>query len=397
MPPHISELPDKNLKTVVVIPCYNEPDILKPLKSLLRCDSTKFPVEIIVVVNASEKTPPEILSQNAQSVREIELFSRNNSRKDIKIYCICENSLPKKHAGAGFARKIGMDEAVRRFHSTGNEEGVIVSFDADSLCSKNYILEIENFFLKNKKAEGVSIRFEHDIDDESFPVENRGAAAKYELYMRYYVAALKFAGFPYAFQTVGSAFAVRVAPYCLEGGMNRRQAGEDFYFLHKIIPRGRFYNLDSAAVFPSIRFSDRVPFGTGITLSQTANSDYNVYCFESFLILKDFFTAGKIQPLMREFLDRNGYSDAEKEMRENSSSQKTFQKRFFTWFDAFRVLKFLNFAHEVRFKKKTVESQAAEYFSAVKIPYNDVSARSLLGLFRNNTCYGNFGRWPKLL
>ena len=129
--PHIKENPEKDLKMIVVIPCYNEPEILKPLNALLQCAPTKYPVEIIVVVNAKENSDENILAQNHLSVKQIEEFSKQFSTKEKKFFCFEENSLPKKHAGVGFARKIGMDEAVRRFQSVGNEDGVIINFDAE--------------------------------------------------------------------------------------------------------------------------------------------------------------------------------------------------------------------------------------------------------------------------
>ena len=387
-PKHISEAADKNLKTIVVIPCYNEPDILVPLKSLLKCTPTKFPVEVIVVVNSKENEKEDVLLQNQLTISQIEKFKKENFRKDFKIFCLEEKNLPKKHAGVGFARKIGMDEAVRRFQSIENPYGVIVNFDADCTCQENYLSEIENFFLKNPKAEGVTINFEHNIYDKNFPIENRLAIAKYELYMRYYVESLRFAGFPYAFHTVGSAFAVRVGAYCQEGGMNRRQAGEDFYFLHKIIPREKFYNLASTKVFPSIRFSSRVPFGTGISLKQTSQNDYYTYNFDSFLVLKAFFLEGKIAPILKEFLDKNNFSLAEKSMKENSKTKKTYLKRFFAWFDAFRVLKFLNFSHTSCFSKMPVEKEALKLLRSLnfEFQYEEIGTEKLLKIFRDFFC-----------
>lgn len=387
-PKHISEAADKNLKTIVVIPCYNEPDILVPLKSLLKCTPTKFPVEVIVVVNSKENEKEDVLLQNQLTISQIEKFKKENFRKDFKIFCFEEKNLPKKHAGVGFARKIGMDEAVRRFQSIENPYGVIVNFDADCTCQENYLSEIENFFLKNLKAEGVTINFEHNIYDKNFPIGNRLAIAKYELYMRYYVESLRFAGFPYAFHTVGSAFAVRVGAYCQEGGMNRRQAGEDFYFLHKIIPREKFYNLASTKVFPSIRFSSRVPFGTGISLKQTSQNDYYAYNFDSFLVLKAFFLEGKIAPILKEFLDKNNFSLAEKSMKENSKTKKTYLKRFFAWFDAFRVLKFLNFSHTSCFSKMPVEKEALRLLRSLnfEFQYEEIDTEKLLKIFRDFFC-----------
>ncbi len=35
---------------------------------------------------------------------------------------------------------------------------------------------------------------------------------------------------------VGSALAVKALQYVKAGGMNRKQAGEDFYFVQKLVP-----------------------------------------------------------------------------------------------------------------------------------------------------------------
>ena len=42
--------------------------------------------------------------------------------------------MPAKDAGVGLARKTGMDEALYRFNMLGKPEGIILSYDADSLC-----------------------------------------------------------------------------------------------------------------------------------------------------------------------------------------------------------------------------------------------------------------------
>src|SRR5664279_3978456 len=50
--------------------------------------------------------------------------------------------------------------------------------------------------------------------------------------------------------------------------MNRKQAGEDFYFIQKLIPAGGYFYLHSTIVYPSPRTSDRVPFGTGVSIGR---------------------------------------------------------------------------------------------------------------------------------
>jgi hypothetical protein len=49
-------------------------------------------------------------------------------------------------------------------------------------------------------------------------------------------------------------------------------------------------------------------------------------------------------PLLR-FLEEDHFIDALNEIRRNSSSLVTFKKRFFQYFNAFKILKFQNFSH----------------------------------------------------
>ena len=74
---------------------------------------------------------------------------------------------------------------------------------------------------------------------------------------------MKFANLPYSYHTIGSAFAVSASSYAKQGGMNRRKAGEDFYFISKLIKGEKFGEITKTKVIPSPRISDRVPFGTG--------------------------------------------------------------------------------------------------------------------------------------
>ena len=68
------------------------------------------------------------------------------------------------------ARKIGMDEAVRRFERIKKEDGIIVCFDADSECAANYFIEVEKHF--NQSGQGAcSIYFEHPISGQEFSKE----------------------------------------------------------------------------------------------------------------------------------------------------------------------------------------------------------------------------------
>ena len=84
--------------------------------------------------------------------------------------------------------------------------------------------------------QAASIYYEHPVAGLAFSENLYEGIANYELHLRYYVWALRSIKFPYAFQTVGSSMLCRASSYVRYGGMNRRKAGEDFYFLQKIIP-----------------------------------------------------------------------------------------------------------------------------------------------------------------
>ena len=60
-------LPDLGL--VVVIPCFNEPDLIGSLESLRICDRPKAAVEVIVVINSAADCSAQIRSQNQQTLQ----------------------------------------------------------------------------------------------------------------------------------------------------------------------------------------------------------------------------------------------------------------------------------------------------------------------------------------
>ncbi len=350
----IPEIPvDKDLRLIVVIPSYREFKLFETLECLSKNDLTAK-AEVIVVFNSKIGEDESIVEMHRLQAQRMERFNTEN----LRFIPVLETDLPPKIAGAGLARKLGMDLAVRRFNSIDNPGGIILSLDADTLCEKKYIQTVINEFDAHPKAPGATIAFEHPVEGDEFPREIYDAIVLYELYMRYYIQALRFTGFPYAYHTVGSAFAVRAWAYVKQGGMGLHQAGEDFYFLHKIIPLGGFFEIKSTKVFPSPRVSNRVVFGTGPAVRQIISEkkyDYPTYPLEAFLMLKPLFdTAERLfrdsyqdlitEPLLLEFLAENGFDAALEQMRKNSSGPETFVKRFYSWFDAFRVLKFLNYA-----------------------------------------------------
>ena len=249
-----------------------------------------------------------------------------------------------------------MDEAVARLSRTGNEDGVIVGFDADCRCAPNYLNQIEAHFRNHASTPGCSIHFEHPLSGDAQAVVYDGIA-HYELYLRYYLLGLRYARFPHAFHTVGSSMAVCAWAYAKQGGMNRRQAGEDFYFLNKIIALGGFTELCATTVTPSARRSHRVPFGTGRAMTEWLagrdkyQSVFSPALFEElrglFSQIPEWFHSTRnphallenLPPGITEYLDQQGFEQKIQEIRANVSREDTFVSRFFRWFDAFRLFK----------------------------------------------------------
>lgn len=357
----IEERPSPNLGLVVTIPCFNEPDLISSLESLKECNSPNGDVEVIVVINESEEATQDIRDQNGKTFNDAKGWSVKNSTSKLKFY-IHHQVLPPKHAGVGLARKVAMDEAARRLDEADRSDGIIACFDADSLCDTNYLVALEEYFETHPKSPGCSIYFEHPLDgaeDQSI----YDAITDYELFLRYYVHALKFAEYPYAHQTIGSSMAVRNNVYQKQGGMNKRKAGEDFYFLQKIIPLGRFGDLNKTRVIPSPRISNRVPFGTGKAVSEwLSNGNLNTYNNLIFIDLllfiksinssKDFKSSNlalinsEWPKSVTTFLESIDFESNIQRIANNSGSLEMFKSNFYQWFDAFKVLKYVHFARD---------------------------------------------------
>jgi glycosyltransferase involved in cell wall biosynthesis len=333
--PLIPEKPSKNLKFIIVIPCFNEPHLSASIESLIKATQPPCDYEIIVVVN-QEKS--KVYENNLVAIE----YLKKIQKEFTQIHLIEEIKLDAKSAGVGLARKIGMDEASRRL----DKDGVIVCFDADSKVSENYLEALyEHFFIEFPNSTGASIRFEHPIDGP-----NSEKIIAYELYLHYQVIAQRYAGLPYAYHTVGSSMACRNAAYQKAGGMNKRKAGEDFYFLHKIIALGNFTELNACCVYPSDRESDRVPFGTGrAMLKLESGKDLKVEPFEAFDEIRVFLKnieklylseSLSIPSTLNSFLEKEGFFSSMQKIKSNSPSFIHFKKQFFTWFSAFRNMKF---------------------------------------------------------
>jgi ribosomal protein S8 len=354
-----SPVPEK-LGLIVVIPCHNEPGLFNTIHSLFQTVPPVQHTEVLIIINDGEQDDEKVKNQNQCTFRQCKELQ--SSPAHITIHSLYYANLSKKHAGAGMARKIGMDQAVCRFNAISKPDGIMISLDADTLVEKNYLTEIEHTFLdQHHSINACNINFEHPVTGSDFEKDVYEAIALYELRMRYYRNALRYAGFPYARHTVGSCFAVKAAAYVKQGGMNRRQGGEDFYFLNKIFPLGGFVEITKTSVFPSPRPSNRVPFGTGPGVYKHISKKEHLsyyYSFCLFLQIRDLLSSisycyqqnetfimnylCQLPQEIQHFLQSHDFVKHIQEINGNVASEKAFIHRFFVYFNAFKIVKFLN-------------------------------------------------------
>ena len=359
----------------IVIPCYHEPEVLTTIRSLFACERGNFEVEILVVVNSYSISSEAIVLFNRHTFDELTDFAEKHNTPTFRLIPLLVENLPGHQTGAGLPRKIGMDEAVKRFKEKSHLSGIIVSLDADCHVAENYLTEIYRCF-KQYKLKSATIRFHHPVEHLDKDCELRQATEVYEEYLQYYRSALEYTGYPYAYYTVGSAFAVTTDTYQQVGGMGKQQAGEDFYFLQKVFPLEKTQWIDTTCVYPAARISDRVPFGTGPAIAQMLKEkQLKKYSYQvaAFTELKQFFDKipsfynipteeikNHLQDLpasLQTFLEKDDFLNKIEEINRHTANLESFRKRFFRYFTAFKKLKYLNYVHPSPYEWADVHEQ----------------------------------------
>lgn len=386
-------LPDPlpSLEAIVVIPSYKETGLNDTIRSLLDSAHPDYPMEIIPVINHPAGSPESVVEINQKSLEEVRELSRK-APPNVSLHPLWIPDLPIKHAGVGLARKIGFDTAVARFLKVGNPQGILISFDADTYCQVDFIPSVLAFYSQYPKARCCNHYFEHLLHD-SIPGDLLQSIAAYELHLRYFKLALEWCGHPYAIHTVGSAFSMRAHAYVQSGGMGRHQAGEDFYFLQKMVSLGQFYEHPDARVFPGTRISDRVPFGTGAAMGLLAQTGRTMetYPFDLFSPVRSFVhsvqTLNQIpsgfsadQPLYR-YLADEGFDKEWNRLAQSSGSISSFKRHFFHAFGIFPIIQFLNQEEKCRGGRMPVLQESWKLAKELSIPLAN-SVMDQLVLFR---------------
>ncbi|MDD5711228.1 MAG: glycosyltransferase family 2 protein [Smithellaceae bacterium] len=369
----------EDIEQVVVIPALAESgSLFSTLASLSRNDEAELKRTLILCV--INNTVPGIaaaadIADNQKTLRIIKalLAGSNISSADsfsrpemeiirespIRLGLIDVSSpgceMEADRAGVGMARKIGMDGALRLLCSDSEMPRLILSLDADTLVSQNYLSTVRRFFEQEGETKAAVIPFIHQVPASE---RERAAIYCYEIFLAYYVLGLKYAGSPYAFSSIGSAMVCTADAYVAVRGMNKRSAGEDFYFLNKLAKLGDIRQVTGTCVYPAARVSGRVPFGTGRRMTRflaAERDEYFLYNHEAFTLLKRWLDnmksswlddaatimrkASSIDQRLTHFLEGKKFPSAWERIAANSPRPELRCRRFHEWFDGFKTMK----------------------------------------------------------
>ena len=205
----------------------------------------------------------------------------------------------------------------------------------------------------------------------------------YEIFLRYHEVGLLIAGSPYGVPTIGSTIVVRGGAYVAAGGMNRRRAGEDFYFVQQLIKTTRVGRVGGTVVHPAARPSDRVPFGTGAAVARYLAGDRalgTLYHPDSYTVLGRWLAlvrggldapaeqllgaARSIDPRLAGFLAALNFEETWPKLRRNAPDTAGFEAQFHRWFDAFRTLKLVHFLRDHGLEERPVTEAAPRLLSS---------------------------------
>ncbi|MFV2071850.1 MAG: glycosyltransferase family 2 protein [Thermoanaerobaculales bacterium] len=413
------------IRRAVVIPVLSEEKSLFNTLAKLACNSAEELAQTLVICVVNNRVEPlagsEQVADNQRTLVHLEDLVHGRSAAtqpridpgSLRLAYVdasspgCEIG-PKMGVGEG--RRIGLDLGLSVFTKNGEDRGILICLDADTLVETDYLDQIQRHF-DTRDSRAAVVGYAHTCPAD---VRRRTAIVRYELFLRYHELGLRSARSPYAFPTIGSTIVARCDAYVAAGGMNRRQAGEDFYFLQELAKTGSVSRIDATTVHPSARSSDRVPFGTGATVGRhlarishqlptaaddapcpaafcrrpsgvakhhrarhltalatepgeicglaSADDGAAVYHPESYSILGAWLSivrggldctasgllgsAGDISPHLREFLELNAFGEVWPRLQQNAAHPEGLERQFYRWFDAFKTLKLIHFLRD---------------------------------------------------
>lgn len=351
----IQRIPKKQeFDFIITIPCFDEYNfIFKTLDSINSQNQKLLQNTLVsIVINNSDKENKEILENNIKTYNKILEYA---CRYEIIVVDAFSsgNALKQKEAGVGMARKISVDIAL----NFSRPSSIICFIDADTELSKNYLSTIYSSFHKHAWS-AATVNFEHLKDEPRTDklIEN------YEKFLKITSEKLRESNSPYSYVPLGSTMVCTQSAYISIGGMNRRKAAEDFYFLQELQKSVGVYQLNNVLIYPSSRYLNRSYLGTSTRLQKSLDGELDInslyYSLNSYRILSKLITStldsqnksykevlnscylidSKLPDILKKFNFKKAWAGIN-----NAPTNKHFINQFHRWFDAFKTLKLLKY------------------------------------------------------
>jgi len=354
----INHLPSRTFSGAVVIPSLAEATNLPHTLESLSRNPAELLERFLILVVVNQRADASN-AETADNRETLEMLPEWQQKYGLHNLCWVDAATPERELphkqGVGLARKIGLDLALSLLDYSGDP--LLICLDADTLVQPDYLPAITRHFASSP-AGGASIAYRHRPASDP---AGQSAIDRYELFLRIYVLGLGLAGSPYAFHTVGSAMACRASAYVASGGMNRRLAGEDFYFLQQLHKTSDVAHLAGTVVHPSPRSSHRVPFGTGRAVGDMLTEGEQRLMFYQpvvFSIVGEWLAcvaenstadaaallkrAAAISPVLHDVLEQAGFMDSWENLKKNNRESQRLTAAFHGWFDAFRIMRLIH-------------------------------------------------------
>jgi len=333
----------------VVIPALAEGEVLWATLNTLLSQSGGWPDDwlVVVVINAREDSDAQQVDSNLKDLEQL----RRGRFAPAPVSWVdasgggCRLSI--KRGGVGMARKLGCDLVLPYLA----DKGLLVHLDADCRVEDTYLTVIEDYFTRHEG--GGVLPYCHPLPTTQ---PFRAAMICYELYLRCHRQGLQWAGSPYAYHAIGSTMVSTAEAYVKAGGMNCRQAGEDFYFLQQVAKISDVDYLEGTVVWPSSRISQRTPFGTGQVIAASEEDTLQqLYHPATYAVLRDWLRtatehpqetsqqllerAAAIDTVLHNFLLKEGFAERWRQLCRTHGTIERRLRAFHEWFDGLKSLR----------------------------------------------------------
>ena len=309
---------------------------------------------IILVINNSQNTSSDIVKKNHDTHKLI----KNNfyNFEHIVLDCYSKgNEIKIKDFGVGTARKIGFDFALQYSKKTS----LFICLDADTIVSKRYLKTIVEYYNETLFSACI-VDFKHQ---KSNNVKLNKGIRIYEKALHEMAKKIKMCNSPYGYVSMGSTIICTSKAYVLIGGMPKKKAGEDFYFMQSLAKYAKIDFIDKILVYPSSRAEQRVHLGTGYRMNEYKEfnkfdnlffPDSSYETIKNIILIAESNFCNSYLKLKKEliknlsdkvcnFLNENDIENIWKNISLNSKTKKQFMIFFHQWFDAFKIIKLLKY------------------------------------------------------